>query len=92
MLHRSEFRDAGMKPETGTRVEEYCAVFTEQKLLSTQQERTRINGLLEFAKGPFNFDGPAERKSVSRILGTKSPSCLSSGVGFPTILCNPNAD
>jgi hypothetical protein len=42
-----------MKPETGSRVEEYCANLTEQKLLSTQQERTKVNGLLEFAKVSF---------------------------------------
>jgi hypothetical protein len=53
MLHRSEFRDAGTKPGTGTRVEEYCANLTEQKLLSTQQERTGITGLPEFANASF---------------------------------------
>jgi hypothetical protein len=42
-----------MKLETATRVEKYCASLTEQKLLSTQQERTRANGLLEFAKASF---------------------------------------
>jgi hypothetical protein len=42
-----------MKPETGTRVEKYCAKPTEQKLPSTQQERTSVNGLLEFAKASF---------------------------------------
>jgi len=42
-----------MKPETGTRVEKYCANLTEQKLLSTQQERTRANGLLALAKASF---------------------------------------
>jgi hypothetical protein len=42
-----------MKPETGNRVEKYCANLTEQKLLSTQQERTRVNGLLELAKVSF---------------------------------------
>jgi hypothetical protein len=52
-LHRSEFRDAGMKPESSTRVEKYCAKPTEQKLLSTQQERASVNGLLELAKVSF---------------------------------------
>jgi hypothetical protein len=42
-----------MKPETGTRVKECCANLIEQKSLSTQQERTSVNGLLEFAKASF---------------------------------------
>jgi hypothetical protein len=53
MLHHSEFPDAPMKPEAGSLVEKYCANLTEQKLLSTQQERTSLNGLLEFAKVTF---------------------------------------
>jgi hypothetical protein len=53
MLHRSEFPDARMKPETGTRVERYSANLNEQKLLWMQQERTSVNGLLEFAKVSF---------------------------------------
>ncbi len=52
-MHRSELAAAPMKPETGTLVEKYCATLTEQKLLSTQQERTRGDGLLEFAKASF---------------------------------------
>jgi len=42
-----------MKAETDTRVEKYCPKPIEQKLLSTQQERTSVNGLLEFAKVSF---------------------------------------
>jgi len=53
IFHRSELPDAPMKPETGTRVEEYCADLNEQKLPPMQQERTRANGLLEFAKASF---------------------------------------
>jgi hypothetical protein len=81
-----------MKPETGTREEKYFANLTEQKLLSTQQERAKLNGLLEFARGPFKLDGAADPKSAFSFLGANSPTCLCSDVGLPRMLRNPNAD
>jgi hypothetical protein len=75
MLHRSELPDTPMKPETGTRVEEYCAKPTGQKLLSMQQERTTVDGLLEFARGPFKFGGAVEPKLAIKFPGAESPCC-----------------